>query len=115
MNLQLKQIRKSKGMTQSELASEIGSTLRIVSSWERGETPITLEDACKVADFFDVTLDELAGRDFPAARQPSEIESLYARMDEDSRSALLTMARNSAALSGVREPSRGRAAEGAVR
>lgn len=49
-------------MTQSDLAQEIGSTRRVVSAYERGETPVPLDVACMMADAFGCTLDELAGR-----------------------------------------------------
>ena len=64
MNLQLKRIRKERGLRQEDLAKEIFSTPRIVGAWERGETPISLEDACAIADYFSITLDELAGREW---------------------------------------------------
>lgn len=46
--LMLRKIRKTKRMTQNELAKAIGSTDRIIGSWERGETDISLEDAFSV-------------------------------------------------------------------
>lgn len=62
MNLQLKELRKLKGLRQEDLAKELMTTSRIVGSWERGETALPLEDACSIADVLECTLDELAGR-----------------------------------------------------
>ena len=116
----------------SELTSERGAVARLaeaipvsdslLSKYKRGLAEPSFENAIHIANYYDVSLDWLAGRDgyardahrHPAHSPASEIDELYNRMDDDSRSALLTMARNSAALSGVREQSRGRAAEGAV-
>lgn len=62
MNLQLRQIRESRGLTQGELAKQVGTTLRKISAWERQETALPLEMAVTFAEFFGCTLDELAGR-----------------------------------------------------
>lgn len=116
MDTRLKELRQARGWKSARaFAESIGMQEKTYRNYEQGVRNLYLDVACQLADALECTLDELAGRDFPADRQPSEIETLYARMDDDSRSALLTMARNSAALSGVREQSRGRAAEGAVR
>lgn len=62
MKLMLKQLRKSSGITQTELANRIGTTMRVVSAWERGETSLPFEDAALIADVLGCSLDELAGR-----------------------------------------------------
>ena len=60
-NLQLRSIRKSKGLTIGQLADLIGSTQKIVGNWERGTTEITLGDALRVCKALDCSIDELAG------------------------------------------------------
>lgn len=62
MNLQLKALRKKSGLRQEDLAEKINSTSRIVGAWERQETALPLEDAARIADVLDCSLDELAGR-----------------------------------------------------
>lgn len=64
MGLQLKAMRRARKMTQEELASMIGQTARVVGSWERGESALPIDDAARIADVFDCSLDELAGRDW---------------------------------------------------
>ena len=59
--LLLRQIRKSSGMTQSELASKVGVSERILGSWERGETGLTLDYACKCAVALGCTPNDLCG------------------------------------------------------
>ncbi len=65
MKLQLRWLRSSKGLTQADLAAKVGTTSRVVSSWERGESALSLEDAALIADVLDCSLDELAGREWP--------------------------------------------------
>lgn len=94
MQLRLKEFRKKRGMNQSELAEAIGTTMRVVSSWERLETPIPLVDAAKIADLFDCTLDELAGRDFVATApyadpRQAELNRCWARLDTERQNRLV--------------------------
>lgn len=58
----LKALRKSYGLKQSELAEKIGTSQRNVSYWENGETQPDIDMLEKLADCFDVTVDELIGR-----------------------------------------------------
>ena len=60
--LRLRHFRKLKGWNQGELAERIGSTLRIISSYERGETEVPLSVAVRLCEVLGCTLDELAGR-----------------------------------------------------
>lgn len=92
-------MREEKHMTQSELAKEVDATLRKISAWERGETPLPLEDACRIADFFNVTLDELAGRweyvnGIPSAT-PEELclVDAYRKSDERGKGNILDVAK----------------------
>lgn len=58
----LNELRKSKGVTQEELAAELGVTAAAVSKWEKGYTLPDVLMVCAIADFFDITTDELLGR-----------------------------------------------------
>lgn len=92
MKTKIKMLRKSQRMTQDDLANAIGATKRMVSSWERDEAEISLEWACAVADVFNCTLDELAGRDFnpggyPDKRQESMNRSYSELSDSDKETA----------------------------
>lgn len=56
------ELRKSKGVTQEELAAELGVTAAAVSKWEKGYTLPDVLMVCALADYFGVTTDELLGR-----------------------------------------------------
>lgn len=58
----LKQLRSAKGMGQKELAGAIGTTLKTVSHWETGYSEPSIQQLIVLADYFDVTLDDLVGR-----------------------------------------------------
>ena len=88
MNLQLKQLRKRAGLNQTELARKVGATQRVVSSWETGETALTVEDACAVATALGCTLDELAGR-APEYGVSAELARNYRAMAPEGRAALV--------------------------
>lgn len=55
-------LRRRKNVTQEELAAELGVTAAAVSKWENGYTLPDILMLCALADFFEVTTDELLGR-----------------------------------------------------
>ena len=57
-----KQLRIEKKVTLRQLAVAIGVSDSAVSQWELGKTSILLEHAILVADYFNVSIDYLAGR-----------------------------------------------------
>lgn len=56
------ELRKSKDMTQENLASEMGVSVAAVSKWETGNSMPDILMLCSIADFFGVSTDELLGR-----------------------------------------------------
>ena len=58
----LKSLREERGMRQQELAEKLNTTQRKISYWENGKTQPDLEDLCRIAEFFEITVDELLGR-----------------------------------------------------
>ena len=54
--------RKQKTITQETLAAELGITAAAVSKWEKGYTLPDILMLCALADYFDVTTDELLER-----------------------------------------------------
>ena len=58
----LKLQRISHGLTQSELAKATGLKQQMISWWEAGKGMPNIEFCVRLADFYDVSLDELIGR-----------------------------------------------------
>lgn len=56
------ELRRAKGVTQEELAAELGVTAAAVSKWEKGNTLPDVLMLCNIADWFGVTTDQLLGR-----------------------------------------------------
>ena len=61
LNENLKRLRQAKGMTQEELAEEIGASVQSVSRWEVGSSYPDVEMIPVIALYFGVTTDELMG------------------------------------------------------
>ena len=55
-------LRRERGVTQEELAAELGVTAAAASKWEKGNTLPDVLMVCALADHFAVTTDELLGR-----------------------------------------------------
>lgn len=58
---QLQMLRKQSGITQEQLAAKLGVTAQAVSKWENGSYPDG-DLLPKIADIFDVSIDNLYGR-----------------------------------------------------
>lgn len=58
----LKNLRKSKNITQKQLALDIGASERGIQQYELGERKPTYDMLIALADYFDVSLDYLVGR-----------------------------------------------------
>lgn len=59
------ELRKQKNVTQEEIAAELGVTAAAVSKWENGYTLPDVLMLCALADYFEVSTDELLGRNVP--------------------------------------------------
>ena len=59
----LARLRKEKGLTQEEVASKIVISPQAVSKWENGNSEPDLNTLNQLADIFDVSVDELLGRE----------------------------------------------------
>ncbi len=73
MNLKIRELREERYLTQKQLGDKIGSAQKNVSNWENGVTEPDLASIVRLADFFEVTLDELFGR-VPPQRAISRAE-----------------------------------------
>lgn len=55
--------RKALNLTQEELANMLNGKKSLVSNYENGYSTPDIDTLIKLADIFDITLDELVGRD----------------------------------------------------
>lgn len=60
----LKYQREINGYTQSAVARETGLNQQMLSWWEAGKGLPNIEFCIRLADFYNVSLDELVGRDY---------------------------------------------------
>ena len=61
-NERLRELRKSAGLSQSELAAKLDMAQNSLSNWERGERKPDVEVMARIADFFEVSTDYLLGK-----------------------------------------------------
>ena len=57
----IRDLRKQSRLSQQALADQIGVFRNTISNWETGYSQISLENAKKVAEYFEVTIDYLLG------------------------------------------------------
>lgn len=60
----LKQLRQSKSLTQKDLAKQINVSEDCIYFWEKGRSEPSILDLINLANFFDVSIDYLVGRNF---------------------------------------------------
>lgn len=95
----MKELRVRMGLGQKEVASELDMPVRRYGSYERGERTLSLIDAARIADVFECTLDELAGREWPPEGRTSDEARLvdaYRECTPREKSSLLNMAQTMA-------------------
>lgn len=91
--MKLKELRKSKNITQLDVATAIGVSPQVLSRYERGEREPDYKTLCKLADFFGVTVDELLGRSpqlFDDARVPkTEVQDLFDQLNSGEQARVI--------------------------
>ena len=60
--MNLKKIRKEKGISQLKLALDLNTSQNTISRYETGEREPGINELIKIADYFDVSIDYLVGR-----------------------------------------------------
>ena len=72
MKLKIRDLREDKDLTQKQVADYLLCDQSLYSKYERGERPLPLELAVKLADYYGVSLDYLAGRTSVKAPYPKK-------------------------------------------
>jgi repressor LexA len=72
----LRFLRKEKGLTQAELATQLGISKSSVNMYERGEREPGLEMMESISDYFNVDMDYLYGRSTTKCRDPLSAPNL---------------------------------------
>ena len=60
--MRLKELRKSRGISQLKLAMDLNTNQNTISRYETGAREPGISDLIKLADYFDVSIDYLVGR-----------------------------------------------------
>lgn len=90
----IKTLRTNAGLTQTELADELGTTQQTVAKWEKGETNPKLRDIIWLSQRFRVTTDQLLGVN--PLPPPASVEAAIAAdpdLDPKTRATLLNVYR----------------------
>lgn len=74
----IRELRKARGMTQSELAGRLGVTQALIASYESARRSVPLRKLCLLAEALGVSIEDCIGRAAPRRRRkpgpPSQIE-----------------------------------------
>ncbi|MBQ6893687.1 MAG: helix-turn-helix transcriptional regulator [Clostridia bacterium] len=60
--MRLRELRKSKGISQLKLALDLNTNQNTISRYETGEREPGISELIRIADYFDVSIDYLVGR-----------------------------------------------------
>lgn len=63
----ISRLRKEKELTQNDIADKVGVTAQAVSKWENDQATPDIDILVKLSDIFDISLDELLGKEKPVA------------------------------------------------
>lgn len=65
----LKSLREAKGIGQKALAAQLRTSVKSVSHWETGYCEPSITQLIDLADYFEITLDDLVDRKDVSARE----------------------------------------------
>lgn len=112
---EIKKMRIRAGLSQQQAADALEIKKARYGDWERETHIVNLRDAIRVADLFNCTLDELAGREWPPpstatavgslASDERDLIDLYRDTDARGKGAIMRTAEGEAGVEG--QPSAG--------
>lgn len=95
MNIQLKKLRTSRGLSQDEMAEKLGIKTSRYGTWERVERMLSLKQAYDCAVILGCSIDAIAGYDPPVSySDPAQaaLNGYWESMNDDGRERLLGIA-----------------------
>ena len=96
----LRELRKDKNVSQKKLSNYLGYGYTAIANYESGRNEPSFDTLCKIAGYFDVTVDYLIGKEDNPLREDtiSKIESElvlnYRKMGKEDQRILLEMAKS---------------------
>lgn len=92
-NKVITECRKSKDLSQTDLADASGVSREMISKYERGEAVPSLDAAKKIADALDITLDYLVGEGTSSKLDKKTVKRIQELdiLEEDKKHFLLDM------------------------
>ena len=81
LNENLKQLRKSKGLTQEEFALQLGVVRQTISKWEKGMSVPDSEQLIKIAVILETTVSELLGTQVENEEEPNRLAKELSRIN----------------------------------
>lgn len=81
--LKLKETREARGYTQDEIANYLGVSRPTYTRYEQGTRECSFETLKKIADFFDVSIDYLLGREISSNHPDPKVSKLLTDNDID--------------------------------
>ena len=73
---QLKFIREQRGYSQAQIAESLGTTRQTISNWENDKTILDSASLIRLADFYQISIDELCARKAFSISKASSIKSM---------------------------------------
>ncbi len=79
----IRELRMQFNISQAALSEKTGLSQSAIARWELGKSEPTAEALCVLAEFFEVSVDDLLGRDtaFTALPQRTYMQELYAQLN----------------------------------
>lgn len=92
--IRLKELRELKGMTQLKMAAELNLTKSTYNFWENGKVEIDFKNLIRLADYFNVSIDYLLGRDYvnklaSLSEDENRLIENYRNCDDKNKAAIL--------------------------
>ena len=95
MTLRIREYREELQLSQSELAKRISNVQRNVSNWENGISESDCATILKLAEIFEITIDELFGRESghtsKTENQPASLYRKIAWLNDRQKAAVIAV------------------------